>query len=131
MHSGVTSEVQLDAVPPTRAVSTRDELVVRYCLYGSAGGLRLLVFHRPGSGGSDRRPGRSVADVVDDVADLAVAEGWDRLAVAGGRVAAHMPWRAPRPCPGGRPAWGGGGAPHRRTRRAGARMLRSQTSAGT
>ncbi len=46
--------------------------------------MRLLVFDRPGYGGSDRLPGRSVADVTADVEDLAGAEGWDEFAVAGG-----------------------------------------------
>lgn len=47
-------------------------------------GLRWVSFARPGYAGSDRRPGRSVADVADDVADIAdhldlerfIALGW-------------------------------------------------------
>jgi len=88
-----------------------DERVLRYCLYGPADGfpiiahngtpstrlrrpdqialmydvgVRVLMPDRPGYGGSTRRPGRSVADVVEDVRVLADAQGWDRFAVFGG-----------------------------------------------
>jgi pimeloyl-ACP methyl ester carboxylesterase len=88
-----------------------DGRVVRYCLYGPADGfpiiahngtpstrwrrpdqiavmrecgVRVLMPDRPGYGGSTRRPGRSVADVADDVRALADAQGWDRFAVFGG-----------------------------------------------
>jgi pimeloyl-ACP methyl ester carboxylesterase len=47
-------------------------------------GVRLLVPDRPGYGGSSRRPGRCVADVVEDVVLLADALGWDRFATWGG-----------------------------------------------
>lgn len=46
-------------------------------------GTRLISYDRPGYGGSDRDPGRSVVDVVRDVALLADALGIDRFAVAG------------------------------------------------
>ncbi|MFC3345947.1 alpha/beta fold hydrolase [Streptomyces echinoruber] len=46
-------------------------------------GARLISFDRPGYGGSDRRPGRRVADVVADVAVVADALRLDRFAVAG------------------------------------------------
>ncbi|MEV5846732.1 alpha/beta fold hydrolase [Streptomyces sp. NPDC048179] len=46
-------------------------------------GARLISFDRPGYGGSDRRPGRRVVDVVEDVAAVADALGLDRFAVAG------------------------------------------------
>jgi pimeloyl-ACP methyl ester carboxylesterase len=46
-------------------------------------GARLISFDRPGYGGSDRRPGRRVADVVEDVAVVADALRLDRFAVAG------------------------------------------------
>jgi pimeloyl-ACP methyl ester carboxylesterase len=42
------------------------------------------VYDRPGYGGSTRRPGRTVADAVDDVRALADAHGWNRFAVFGG-----------------------------------------------
>ncbi|MEU4396869.1 alpha/beta hydrolase [Kribbella sp. NPDC023855] len=47
-------------------------------------GLRVLVYDRPGYGGSTRRPGRAVADAVDDVRALADAQGWGRFGVFGG-----------------------------------------------
>ncbi|MEU8292757.1 alpha/beta fold hydrolase [Streptomyces pseudogriseolus] len=46
-------------------------------------GARLISYDRPGYGGSDRRPGRRVADVAEDVARVADALGLDRFAVAG------------------------------------------------
>lgn len=46
-------------------------------------GIRLVGFDRPGYGGSDRRPGRSVADVVDDVRVIADALGLERLVTSG------------------------------------------------
>ena len=42
-------------------------------------GLRLIGYDRPGYGGSDRFPGRTVADVASDVEVLADALGLDRL----------------------------------------------------
>lgn len=47
-------------------------------------GVHLLVADRPGYGGSTRRPGRSVRDVVDDVERLADAQGWETFATWGG-----------------------------------------------
>jgi pimeloyl-ACP methyl ester carboxylesterase len=88
-----------------------DGRVVRYCLYGPVdgfpvvahngtpstrwrrpdqiatmhrAGVRVLMPDRPGYGGSTRRPGRSVADVVEDVRLLADAQGWYRFGVFGG-----------------------------------------------
>jgi pimeloyl-ACP methyl ester carboxylesterase len=46
-------------------------------------GTRLISYDRPGYGGSDRHPGRSVVDVAQDVARLADALGIERFAVAG------------------------------------------------
>lgn len=46
-------------------------------------GARLISFDRPGYGGSDRRAGRRVVDVVEDVAAVADALELDRFAVAG------------------------------------------------
>ncbi len=67
-------------------------------------GVRVLVPDRPGYGGSPRSSGRTVADVVPDVAALADAQGWDRFAVFGGSgggphalaCAALMPGRVVR-----------------------------------
>ncbi|MEU8586868.1 alpha/beta hydrolase [Streptomyces sp. NPDC048664] len=46
-------------------------------------GAWLISYDRPGYGGSDRRPGRRVVDVVQDVTDVADALDVDRFAVAG------------------------------------------------
>jgi pimeloyl-ACP methyl ester carboxylesterase len=46
-------------------------------------GLRLLTYTRAGGAGSTRRPGRSVADVATDMADVLDAIGADRCLVAG------------------------------------------------
>jgi pimeloyl-ACP methyl ester carboxylesterase len=99
------------ALPATYELIRADGTVLRYCRYGQADGypvvsnggspssrwkwpaliesmrrskLTLLVYDRPGYGGSTRRPGRTVADAADDVRALADAQGWDRFAVFGG-----------------------------------------------
>lgn len=46
-------------------------------------GVRLVCFDRPGYGGSDRLPGRRVADAAVDVSAIADAFGLTRFAVAG------------------------------------------------
>lgn len=98
-------------LPDTSELSVRDGRVLRYCLYGPSDGvpviahsgspgsrwkwpriveaaeqskLRLLVYDRPGYGGSSRQPGRIVADAVHDVRALAEAHGWPRFAIFGG-----------------------------------------------
>jgi pimeloyl-ACP methyl ester carboxylesterase len=47
-------------------------------------GIRLIGYDRPGYGGSDRHPGRSVADCVGDVRAIADALGLDRFLTIGG-----------------------------------------------
>jgi pimeloyl-ACP methyl ester carboxylesterase len=49
-----------------------------------ARGMRLLAYDRPGYGGSDPHPGRTVADAAGDVEAIADALGIDRFAVEGG-----------------------------------------------
>jgi len=98
-------------LPATSELTRAGATILRYCLYGPADGypvifhggspssrwkwptlieamrqskLCLLVYDRPGYGGSTRRPGRTVADAVDDVCALADAHGWNRFAVFGG-----------------------------------------------
>ncbi|MFJ5553542.1 alpha/beta fold hydrolase [Streptomyces sp. NPDC093225] len=44
---------------------------------------QLIAYDRPGYGGSDRHPGRTVADVAQDVAAIADALGIEKFAVAG------------------------------------------------
>lgn len=46
-------------------------------------GIRLLAYDRPGYGGSERMPGRTVADAATDVYTIANALGIDRFAVVG------------------------------------------------
>jgi pimeloyl-ACP methyl ester carboxylesterase len=47
-------------------------------------GIRLIGYDRPGYGGSDSAPGRSVADAAGDVAAIADSLGIERFAVEGG-----------------------------------------------
>ena len=49
----------------------------------AAAGLRLVTYDRPGHGASDRAPGRTVRDAVDDVTDLLDALDADAFVVAG------------------------------------------------
>jgi pimeloyl-ACP methyl ester carboxylesterase len=96
-------------VTTTHEVVTADGRTIRYSLYGAEAGvpviahhgtpgsrwerpdiiaaieetgLRVLLYGRPGYG-SDRQPGRTVADAAADVALLADAQGWERFAVTG------------------------------------------------
>lgn len=46
-------------------------------------GIHLLSYDRPGYGGSTDHPGRTVADCASDVAEIARAFGFDRLAMWG------------------------------------------------
>jgi pimeloyl-ACP methyl ester carboxylesterase len=48
-----------------------------------ARGLRLVTMSRPGYGGSDRLPGRTVADVTNDIAAVLAEIGADRCLIAG------------------------------------------------
>jgi len=50
---------------------------------GDRRGLRYLTYSRPGSGGSDRRPQRSVADCASDIAAIADQTGAERFYVIG------------------------------------------------
>ncbi|MFJ8015301.1 alpha/beta fold hydrolase [Streptomyces sp. NPDC096339] len=45
--------------------------------------MQLIAYDRPGYGGSDRHPGRTIADVARDVAAIADTLGLDTFAVAG------------------------------------------------
>ncbi|WP_127499956.1 alpha/beta fold hydrolase [Actinoplanes solisilvae] len=46
--------------------------------------LRVLIYDRPGYGGSTRDPGRDVAEAASDTAALADHQGWTRFGVFGG-----------------------------------------------
>jgi pimeloyl-ACP methyl ester carboxylesterase len=72
----------LDGFPVVFHHGTPDS---RIPFYGSAEdaaerGIRFISFDRPGYGGSDPKPGRSIADVAADVADMLDALGVDRFA---------------------------------------------------
>ena len=72
----------------------------------TAMGVRLITVDRPGYGGSDPLPGRSIAGWIDDVTDLTAALGIDRFGVVGwsaggpyvAAVAALMPDRLTGAC---------------------------------
>jgi pimeloyl-ACP methyl ester carboxylesterase len=49
----------------------------------AAAGLRLIAFDRPGLGGSDFLPGRTIRDIAKDVAQLAAHLGLDGFSVLG------------------------------------------------
>jgi pimeloyl-ACP methyl ester carboxylesterase len=53
-------------------------------------GVRYVAVNRPGFGGSDPRPDRTVADFATDITDLADAFGWERFSVIG--VSAGAPF---------------------------------------
>ena len=67
-------------------------------------GARVIVYDRPGYGGSDRSRGRRVVDCVSDVSVIADSLGLERFAVSGGSwggphslaVAARLPDRVTR-----------------------------------
>jgi pimeloyl-ACP methyl ester carboxylesterase len=65
----------------------------------AAHGIRYLMVDRPGFGGSDRAPGRTVASFARDVEDLADALGFDRFSAvgcsAGGPYALACAWAMP------------------------------------
>jgi pimeloyl-ACP methyl ester carboxylesterase len=58
-------------------------LYERWVEDASQRGIRLIAYDRPGYGGSDRHPGRSVADAAADVAAIADALGLDRFLTQG------------------------------------------------
>jgi len=93
-----TRVVMHGGTPSTRWLSGKLQAQLEQC------GIRALAYDRPGYGGSTRQPGRAVVDVVDDVARLADAVGWDRFAAWGGSgggshvlaTAARLPDRVSR-----------------------------------
>jgi len=69
--------VAIHGTPGSRLGRWRDPAVYRRA------GVRRITFDRAGYGLSARRPGRRVADVIDDVSTIADALGIDRFAVTG------------------------------------------------
>ena len=70
--------IALHGTPGSRIVYWRDPTI--YARFG----MRRITFDRPGYGESTRLAGRSIADVVPDVAAIADALGIDRFAITGG-----------------------------------------------
>lgn len=70
--------VVLHGTPGSRLSRHPDEDLVR------STGAHVVTYDRAGYGGSDRKPGRSVADCVGDVEAVADAVGFERFAVTGG-----------------------------------------------
>jgi pimeloyl-ACP methyl ester carboxylesterase len=62
----------MDGTPPPAAVADAER-----------NGLRLIAYDRPGYGGSDAQPGRTIADCASDVAGIADALGIDRFVTWG------------------------------------------------
>ena len=62
--------------------SSRLEVAV-YASVAAAHGIRLVAWDRPGSGGSDEQPRRTLLDVVPDAAAVARSVGADRPVVVG------------------------------------------------
>jgi len=88
----------LHGTPGSRLGRHYDERV-----YADAGA-RVITYDRPGYGGSDRQPGRRVADCVGDIGAIADVLGIERFAVGGGSgggphalaAAARLPERVSR-----------------------------------
>jgi pimeloyl-ACP methyl ester carboxylesterase len=86
---GRTLEVHEAGAPDGRAVVVHHgtpgagPLYAGHAAVAEALGLRLIGYDRPGYGGSDRHPGRSVADAAADVAAILDAAGVDRFATWG------------------------------------------------
>ena len=81
--------ILLDGTPSSRL----EGLVLHHA---ALGGVRVLVPDRPGFGGWDPQPGRSLTDWARDVAALADQLGIQRFAVSGISAVGHMRWPVPR-----------------------------------
>jgi len=69
--------LRIQGTPSSRLQRNPDESVLQET------GARYLMADRPGYGGSTRKPGRGIADVADDYAQLLQAQGLDRVPVMG------------------------------------------------
>jgi pimeloyl-ACP methyl ester carboxylesterase len=74
---GGTPILRIQGTPSSRLQRNPDESALR------DNGARYLMADRPGYGGSTRKPGRGIADVADDYAELADAHGLDRVRAMG------------------------------------------------
>lgn len=70
--------IHLHGTPGCRLSRWPDQELVR------STGAHVVIYDRPGYGGSDRHRGRRVADCVGDIVAIADAVGFDRFAVMGG-----------------------------------------------
>ena len=69
--------LRIQGTPSSRLQRNPDEGALR------DNGARYLMADRPGFGGSTRKPGRGIADVADDYAELVRAHGLDRVPAMG------------------------------------------------
>jgi pimeloyl-ACP methyl ester carboxylesterase len=69
--------LRIQGTPSSRLQRNPDESAL------SDNGARYLMADRPGYGGSTRKPGRGIADVADDYAELAEAHGLRRVPAVG------------------------------------------------
>ena len=74
---GGTPILRIQGTPSSRLQRNPDEGALR------DNGARYLMADRPGFGGSTRKPGRGIADVADDYAELVRAHGLDRVPAMG------------------------------------------------
>ena len=86
---GRTLAVQEDGDPNGKPVLAHNgtpnsrQLYARHVIDAAARGIRLISYDRPGYGGSDPQPGRTVASAADDVRTICSALGISRLATWG------------------------------------------------
>lgn len=69
--------VWFDGTPGSRLTTALDDAACDRL------GIQVVTFDRPGYGDSDRHPGRSVADVTQDVSQLTADVGWSRWVAVG------------------------------------------------
>jgi pimeloyl-ACP methyl ester carboxylesterase len=74
---GGTPVLRIQGTPSSRLQRNPDESAL------IDNGARYLMADRPGFGGSTRKPGRGIADVADDYAELAEAHGLGRVLAMG------------------------------------------------
>lgn len=74
---GARPALRIQGTPASRLYRNPDSSVQREL------GVRYLMIDRPGYGGSTRKPGRGIADVADDLAEVVSALGIDRIPAMG------------------------------------------------
>jgi len=76
-EADATPVLRIQGTPASRLYRNPDSSVQREL------GVRYLMIDRPGYGGSTRKPGRGIADVADDIGEVARAHGIDRIPAMG------------------------------------------------